>query len=141
MKVERFGSERPTAQASVVLLALTAARLFVLYPVDGVATCDQAVPVQWSITGFAPQAVGRRVRVADRPGVGIGGCADAQQEAVLPGRRRRDNGPAAGRQRGTGTEDQGRPDRDPGADLGDKHACSLHGMVVHLTCVTAGAID
>jgi hypothetical protein len=41
-----------------VLLALTAVRLFVLYPVDGTLTCDQAVPFQWSMTGFAPRKLG-----------------------------------------------------------------------------------
>src|ERR1700736_357344 len=45
-KFERFTCVRPTAQASVGLLALTAARLAVLPGVAGVATCDHAVPSQ-----------------------------------------------------------------------------------------------
>src|ERR1035438_2442933 len=50
----RFTCVRPTAQASVGLLALTAARLAVFPAVAGVLTCDQAVPFQLSMTGFAP---------------------------------------------------------------------------------------
>lgn len=42
----------------MVLLVLTAVRVFVLYPVDGVATWDQAEPFQWSITAFASRKLG-----------------------------------------------------------------------------------
>src|SRR5580700_1800699 len=44
----------PTAHASLVLLALTAARSAVFPAVAGAVTCDQAVPFQWSMSGFAP---------------------------------------------------------------------------------------
>jgi len=38
----------------LVPLELTAASVFVPYPVDGAVTCDQALPFQWSMTAFVP---------------------------------------------------------------------------------------
>ena len=54
MKLHRDRSEQPTAHASLVPLELTAASVFVPYPVDGAVTCDQALPFQWSMTAFVP---------------------------------------------------------------------------------------
>src|ERR1035437_3776933 len=45
------------------------------------------------------------VGVADRPGAGVGGCADALQVGILPGRRNRDDGPAPRAARGTCAKD------------------------------------
>src|SRR5580700_8600932 len=48
---------RPTAHASVALLALTAKSRAVLPGVTGVATWDHAVPFQLSMSTFAPTLV------------------------------------------------------------------------------------
>ena len=76
-KSERFTWVRPMAQASVALLALTAARLAVFPGVAGVATWVQAVPFQWSMRTLAPTPLSCGVLAANRPGAGIGCRADA----------------------------------------------------------------
>src|SRR5262249_61969775 len=48
---------RPTAHASVALLALTPKSTAVLPGVAGVVTWDQAVPFQLSMSAFAPAVV------------------------------------------------------------------------------------
>jgi len=56
-KLDLFTCVRPTAQASVPLLALTALSRAVLPGVAGVATWDQAVPFQLSMSTLAPTLV------------------------------------------------------------------------------------
>ena len=56
-KLDRAFESRPTAQASAGPLALTEARVAVFCGVAGVATCDHAVPFQWSMSTFAPTVV------------------------------------------------------------------------------------
>src|SRR5580692_1295665 len=56
-KSDLFSCVRPTAHASVALLALTPSSRAVLPGVAGTATRDQAVPVQLSMSTFAPTLV------------------------------------------------------------------------------------
>src|ERR1700740_270841 len=56
-KLDLFSWVRPTAQASVALLALTPRSSAVLPGVAGTVTCAQAVPFQLSMSAFAPTLV------------------------------------------------------------------------------------
>ena len=101
--LERLTCVCPTAQASVGLLALTAARLAVFPAVAGALTCDQAVPFQLSMTGFAPTPLSSAFSLPTAQASEVLTALTPDRTAFCRSADRHD-GPASSRKRRAGDE-------------------------------------